>query len=83
MFAFGCDAIDAAPATRLYSASFGVDQACGTVVDAAPDPAGGIALLAVVQISAVDGGDVTLGAPDGPRLAERTLPYDIPRGPNG
>lgn len=78
LFAFHTNALDAAPATRLYSATFGPDQACGTVVNDAPDPAGGIALLAVAQIAAVDAGDLTLGGSGGPRLARRALPYDVP-----
>jgi tRNA-modifying protein YgfZ len=66
-----------APATPLYHASFG-EQACGTVVNAAPAPEGGSDLLAVVQWSALAAGDLHLGTPDGPVLAPRTLPYDIP-----
>lgn len=78
LFAFDVDALDVAPATRLYSATFGAGQACGTVVNAAPDPSRGSALLAVVQLAAVDAGDLVLGAPDGPALARRALPYDVP-----
>ena len=78
LFAFHADALEAAPATRLHSATFDAGQPCGTVVDAAPDVDGGIALLAVVQIQAVETNDLTLGAPDGPRLARRSLPYAVP-----
>jgi tRNA-modifying protein YgfZ len=79
LFAFHADALDAAPGTRLYSAAFGPEQACGTVVNAAPDlVAGGVALLAVVQLAAVDAGDIVLGEPGGPRLMQRSLPYDVP-----
>ena len=80
LFAFHADALETAPATRLFSATFGTDQACGTVVDAAPREAGGIALLAVAQLAAVEANDLTLGAPDGPRLMRRALPYDVPTG---
>lgn len=78
LFAFRTDAEDVAPAARLYSATFGADQACGTVVNAAPDPARGSALLAVVQLTAADADDVRLNAPDGPPLARQPLPYAIP-----
>jgi hypothetical protein len=78
LFAFHTPALEAAPGMRLYSPTFGVDQACGTVVNAAPDPTQGIVLLAVVQLSAVEAGDVVLGSPDGPELTRRALPYDIP-----
>jgi folate-binding protein YgfZ len=78
LFAFHADALEASPATRLYSASFDASQPCGTVVDAASDARGGIALLAVAQLAAVDAGDIALGAPDGPRLVRRPLPYAVP-----
>ena len=78
LFAFRTDAEDVASAARLYSATFGDDQACGTVVNAAPDPAGGTLLLAVVQQSAADADDLCLGAPSGPALARQALPYAIP-----
>ena len=43
-----------APATKIYGTVFG-DQACGTVVDAAKAPGGGVDLLAILQLSALDG----------------------------
>ena len=57
------------------------DQACGTVVNAAPDPGGGTALLAVAQLAAAAADTLTLGAPDGPRLTRRPLPYEVPGAP--
>jgi folate-binding protein YgfZ len=78
MFAFHTPALAASPGMRLYSPTFGVDQACGTVVNAAADPMQGSVLLAVAQLSAVEAGDVVLGAPGGPTLQRRPLPYDIP-----
>jgi folate-binding protein YgfZ len=78
LFAFHCSALDASPGMRLYSPAFGLDQACGTVVNAAPDPAHGIVLLAVAQLTAVEAGDIVLGAPEGPSLERRALPYDVP-----
>ena len=83
LFAFHADALDAPPATRLFSATFGAGQSCGTVVDAAPDAAGGIALLAVAQLAAVAADDLTLGAPGGPPLMRRALPYAVPTEPAG
>ena len=78
LFAFRTDALDAAAGARLYSAAFGPDQACGTVVNAAADPAGGIALLAVVQLAAVAAGDLALGNAAGPRVTQVPLPYELP-----
>ena len=77
LYAFRTQADDVQPAGRLYSAAFG-DQACGTVVNAAPDPAGGSALLAVAQREAADAGDVRLDALDGLPLLPQRLPYDVP-----
>jgi hypothetical protein len=62
---------------RAFSASFG-DQACGTVINAAPAPGGGSDLLAVCQIAAATSGDLRLNAPDGPALVLLPLPYDLP-----
>jgi folate-binding protein YgfZ len=77
LFAFRTEAENVAPAAPLYSATFGTDQACGTVVNAAADPAGGSALLAVVQLAAVDADDLRVNAPDGPRVVQLPLPYAI------
>ena len=77
LYAFRTHADEVKPAARLYSAAFG-DQACGTVVNAAPDPAGGSALLAVAQREAADAGDVRLGALDGLPLSAQRLPYAVP-----
>ena len=78
LFAFQADALEIAPGTRVYSAAFGAEQPCGTVVDAAPDRARGSVLLAVAQLAAVAADDLALGTPDGPRLVRRPLPYDVP-----
>jgi folate-binding protein YgfZ len=76
MHLFHVDAPPPPPATRIYGAVFG-DQACGTVVDAATAPGGGSDLLAILQLTALDG-PVRLGSPDGPALAPLPLPYAIP-----
>ncbi len=78
LFGFRADVFEAAPATRLYSAAFGADQPCGTLVDSAPHPSGGTALLAVAQLAAVDADDLALGEAAGPRLRRVALPYDVP-----
>jgi len=80
LFAFRAPATTVAPGDRLYSPVF-ADQACGTVVNAAPASSGDTELLAVVQLAAAASGDVRLGAPDGPRLAPLPLPYDVPAAP--
>ncbi len=77
LYAFRTDARDVAAAARLYSAAFGNDQACGVVVDAAPDPAGGTALLAIVQQAAIASDDIRLGDPAGAPLVRQPLPYDV------
>jgi len=78
LFAFHVDAPPPAPATPVYSPVFG-EQACGTVVNAAASPEGGSDLLAVVQWAAATAADALhLGAPDGPALAARALPYAVP-----
>lgn len=76
MHLFHMDGPPPVPGTRLFGAVFG-DQACGTVVDAAPAPESGSDLLAVVQLSALDG-PLHVGTPDGALLAPRALPYSLP-----
>lgn len=53
-------------------------QSCGTVVNAAPAPDGGVDLLAVVQISSRDAQSVHLGSPQGETLQFLPPPYPIP-----
>jgi len=77
LYVFHVDGPPPAAGTRLYAELFG-DQPCGTVVNAAPSPAGGSDLLAVVQIAAVDNGSVRVGERDGPALELQPLPYAIP-----
>ena len=60
----------------MFSPAFG-DQPCGTVINAARAPDGSVALLAVVQIAAVESRVVSLAAPDGPPLHSVALPYSI------
>ena len=76
-YAFRSVADSLSAGTRLYSSAFG-EQACGTVLNAASDPAGGTVLLAVVQQAAVDADDLRVGAQDGATLSRMPLPYTIP-----
>ena len=76
-FLFHADGTGVAAGTRLFNAVFG-EQACGTVVNAAPAPGGGSDLLAVIQLAAVERGDTRLGDPAGPPLVQLPLPYPIP-----
>lgn len=65
----------AAAGDDLYADEF-AGQASGKVVAAAAAPGGGSELLAVVQISALEGGQpIRLRAPDGPHLELLPLPY--------
>ena len=52
------------------------EQSCGRVVNAAPSPQGGNEVLAVIQSSCADAGEVHLDNPTGPRLVFQPLPYD-------
>lgn len=54
-----------------------LEQSAGTVVNAAPAPGGGFDLLAVVQ-TAYRERPLRLGAPDGPPVDLRALPYSVP-----
>jgi folate-binding protein YgfZ len=65
----------AAAGEELFADEF-AGQASGKVVAAAAVPGGGSELLAVVQISALEGGQpIRLRAPDGPHLELLPLPY--------
>lgn len=68
---------EVAAGERIYSPVFG-GQPCGTVINAAPAPGGGTDLLAVLQISAAEHGEIHVAATDGPRLALLPLPYAFP-----
>jgi tRNA-modifying protein YgfZ len=52
-------------------------QASGTVANAAPAPGGGFDILAIIQMSSAEAGEVHLQAPDGPRLRFEALPYPL------
>lgn len=73
--AFHAEAAAASLAAGLAVHASGRDEAVGTVVNAAPSPAGGSDLLAVVPIDAA-GGEALCVA--GIALAPRALPYAVP-----
>jgi folate-binding protein YgfZ len=64
------------PGTQLFAPSHG--SSIGEVVLAA-NAAGHIELLAVLQAEAAEGGDIHLGALDGPALKLLDLPYQLDR----
>ncbi len=64
------------PGDSLFSPECGSGQGTGKVVAAAPAPAGGYDLLAVIQIECAERGDVRLGE-NGPALELLPLPYSF------
>jgi folate-binding protein YgfZ len=54
-----------------------LEQACGTVLQAATNPAGGWDALVALQISATLTGPLQVGAGNGPVLTLRSLPYAL------
>jgi folate-binding protein YgfZ len=76
-FLFDCDALPEAGQDVFAATEH--SEAVGTVADAAPHPEqpGGSALVEV-RLAALDGGELRLGAADGPRLRRSDLPYAVP-----
>jgi len=73
---FDCDAVPAA-GQDIY-ASGTTNEPAGTVAIAAPHPLhGGGSALVEVRLAAA-GDDLRLGAPNGPALTRRELPYSVP-----
>ena len=60
---------------ELFSPSSESAQGAGRVVDVAASPQGGYELLAVIQISSAEAGDLHLESAEGPRLHLLDLPY--------
>ena len=60
--------------TPVFSSLTG-EQQCGTVVSCARAPDGGFDALICVQSTAAEGGELNLGAPDGPRPVMLQMPY--------
>lgn len=64
------------PGDKLYSPDFR-EQACGTIVNAAPSPEGGQDVLAVIQIASAEKGEVHWKTPGGAILKRMPLPYAV------
>jgi hypothetical protein len=67
---------EAKPGDEVYSPVL-PDQVAGTVVNAAPAPAGGYDLLVVLRLDCRDDDQVHLGAPGGARLQFQPMPYAL------
>jgi len=65
-----------AAGANLYAPETG-DQSCGRVVNSAPSPQGGNDLLAVIQSTCAEAGEVHLDNPSGHRLIFQPLPYAV------
>ena len=77
MFLFDADAALHAGQEVFHSADPG--QPAGLVANAAPQPGGhGSSALVEVKLAALDGGSLHAGAPDGPLLVQRVMPYVVP-----
>jgi len=73
---FDCDTVPAAGQDVYATAA--ANEPAGTVANAAPHPRrGGGSALVEVRLAAA-GDDLRLGAPDGPLLTRRELPYFVP-----
>ncbi|MDH5513027.1 MAG: folate-binding protein YgfZ [Gammaproteobacteria bacterium] len=72
--------LDGDAAVRPGDAIFAPDfpgQSAGTVVSAQPAPDNGFDLLAVIQISSAEAGNLHLGSETGPALLLQSLPYPV------
>ncbi len=68
------------PGDELFCQGTEERQGIGKVVSAAPHPGGGIALLAVIEISAAHEGNLRLCTPEGPAITLQPLPYSLEGG---
>jgi len=66
----------ATPGQEVFSPVLGA-QGAGMIANAAPAAGGGTDILVVLRLDAYENGAVHLGAPDGPALAFRPLPYSL------
>ncbi|MXS79927.1 hypothetical protein SAMN05216317_101161 [Nitrosomonas eutropha] len=69
--------LEIAAGDNLFSADTG-GQACGMIVNAAPAPAKGVDVLAVIQVSSIKANPIHCKTPDGPQLTIQSLPYLMP-----
>lgn len=67
------------PGDAIFAPDF-PGQSAGTVVEAQASPDGGYDLLAVIQISSAEAGELHFGSETGPRLTLHSLPYSLPAG---
>jgi len=74
-FLFDVDAPAAAGQEVFHSAD--PAQPAGMVANAAPRPGGGSSALVEIKLAALEGGSIHLGAPGGPVLLQRALPYAV------
>jgi len=66
----------AAAGDEIYSAA-DPDQPCGMVVNAAPNGAGGVDVLAEMKLAAIEQGDIHLGSASGAPLRLQPMPYPL------
>jgi len=71
-------AMPPAPGTPLVSAHSDSGQGAGQIVSSAPVDEGSCEVLAVVQISAQESGDIHLENDTGPMLHFLEIPYEVP-----
>jgi hypothetical protein len=62
----------------IFAADSDSGQGAGRIVMSSPAAKGGFEVLAVVQVSSAEQGDVHLLSADGPKLNFIDLPYDVP-----
>ncbi len=65
------------PGDALFSGSSDNSQSIGNIVNAQPSPTGGYDVLAVIQITEVEHGQVRLGSKNGSILEIDELPYSL------
>lgn len=65
------------PGDKLYSPASTSGQGTGNIVSAQPDPNGGYAALAVIDLSDVEHGALQLHDDQGPKVQVRELPYSF------
>ena len=65
------------PGDELFAADTTSGQGTGTIVSAQPDPDGGYAALAVINISDAQTGQIQLTDGNGPKIEVKTLPYAV------
>lgn len=76
MFRLHCDLpTPPAPGTSLFNTALRSDESAGTVVRAASAADGDSDMLAVLQLDAIEHGEIRLGAVDGPHCRQVPLPY--------